>query len=164
MTCCSASMLPLLLCLALLPFAAAQSRGRHDNRDAVPAANAEFAVSLYKTVARTSPDNVILSPFSVSVALAMTSAGAAGRTLSQMSDVLGFSGLTQDVVHSGFRDIRQALISPDRTQTTGRRWDVDLLMYIANGLFAQQSLRYQPGFQRTCQQSYSAELQSLDFA
>lgn len=47
-----------------------------------------FALSLFQESANKSNENVLLSPYSVTQALAMTELGAAGETLSQMEQVL----------------------------------------------------------------------------
>src|SRR6266545_2378026 len=55
-------------------------------KELTPALDA-FAVDLYRALAR-EPGNIVLSPYSVAVALAMTRAGAAGETKRQMDAVL----------------------------------------------------------------------------
>ncbi|MBU0514179.1 MAG: hypothetical protein KJ621_05345, partial [Proteobacteria bacterium] len=62
--------------------------------------NNRFAVKLYARLAR-KPGNIIFSPYSVSTALAMTYAGAAGNTARQMRRVLHF-GLPDAALHVGF--------------------------------------------------------------
>ena len=57
----------------------------------VSAANAKFALDLYKLQASATDANIFFSPLSISVALAMTHLGAGGRTKSQLDDVLHFS-------------------------------------------------------------------------
>jgi len=54
---------------------------------AVTDANTAFALDLYARL-RTQPGNLFYSPFSISSALAMTSAGAAGDTLAEMAKTL----------------------------------------------------------------------------
>src|SRR6266542_4650490 len=51
--------------------------------------NNAFALDIYQTL-RTQDGNLILSPFSISLALGMTYAGARGETESQMSNTLHF--------------------------------------------------------------------------
>ena len=56
---------------------------------AVVNSNTQFALDLYKQVGATAgEDNIILSPYSVSTALAMTYAGSRKKTQKQMADVL----------------------------------------------------------------------------
>src|SRR4051794_34921561 len=51
------------------------------------AGNTAFATDLFGQL-RSDPGNLFLSPFSISAALAMTSAGAKGETLAEMNKVL----------------------------------------------------------------------------
>jgi serpin B len=51
--------------------------------------NTEFALDLYRTQ-RTTPGNLFFSPYSISAALAMTSAGARDETAAQMARALHF--------------------------------------------------------------------------
>ena len=55
------------------------------------AANSDFAVSLYGSLAKENQGkNLFYSPYSMSIALAMTAEGARGETADQMGKVLGF--------------------------------------------------------------------------
>ncbi|MBN1656082.1 MAG: serpin family protein [Deltaproteobacteria bacterium] len=71
--------------------------------DAVREGNARFAFDLYhKLVAEAeSGDNLIVSPHSISVALAMAYAGARGNTEKEMAHVLHFA-LSQKLLHPVF--------------------------------------------------------------
>ena len=60
----------------------------------VISAGNRFAFDLLRE-ASSPGDNLFLSPFSASVALAMTMNGAGGETWNQMRDALGFGGLTE---------------------------------------------------------------------
>src|SRR4051812_41471182 len=60
------------------------------DRAAVVQGNNRFGLELY-TRLRQGQGNLFLSPYSLSVGLAMTSAGARGRTLEQMASTLHLS-------------------------------------------------------------------------
>ena len=85
---------------------------------AVPApiveGNTAFALDLYAKL-RTKQGNVFYSPYSISAALSMTSAGAAGETLAEMTRVLHLPA-DQSAAHAGFDALRQQL----RTQITAK--------------------------------------------
>lgn len=61
----------------------------------------EFATDLYARLHSDSPGNLFFSPYSISVALAMTDAGAAGETETQMAKVLHFQ-LSETKVHPAY--------------------------------------------------------------
>ncbi len=52
--------------------------------------NTDFAINLYKNLPN-QEENIIFSPYSISLAMAMTQAGARVETLQQMNDVLRFA-------------------------------------------------------------------------
>ena len=65
--------------------------------DALAGGNRDFAFDLYHAL-RTDDGNLFYSPHSLSLALAMTYAGARGETEAQMAGVLRFS-LPQERLH-----------------------------------------------------------------
>jgi len=72
--------------------------------------NTTFACSLYHYLADTDTRNVFFSPHSISTALAMTWAGARGRTEQEMAGTLRFS-LPQEKLHPVFNALSLALDS-----------------------------------------------------
>ncbi len=91
-----------------------------------------ITVDLYSKVKDESGrDNIILSPFSISAALAMTLAGARGETKSQMNDVLRFSTVPFCNVHLAFLELLTKLSSSDYTKAIS----------IVNGLFVERHFR-----------------------
>jgi len=64
------------------------------------AGNAAFALDLHRQLAGADGGNQFLSPYSVSTALAMTYAGAAGRTREQMRETLRYT--LDDGIHAAF--------------------------------------------------------------
>src|SRR5687768_15445567 len=67
---------------------------------AIAEGNSQFAFDLYHQVAE--PDgNLIFSPFSISMAFAMVSAGARGDTETQIADTLHFT-LPQEQLHPAY--------------------------------------------------------------
>jgi serpin B len=95
------------------PAAAQEIRSDAPRSTADPAAAQEaraaldaFSADLYRILAR-EQGNVVLSPYSVAVALAMTRAGAVGETQKQIDTVLHVA-LSKDP-SSGFNALDQAL-------------------------------------------------------
>jgi serpin B len=70
-------------------------------------ANQAFAIDLYQQL-RKADGNLFFSPFSISVALAMTCAGARGETEAQMARVLHFAQ-TGEGLHSAFAELQAGL-------------------------------------------------------
>jgi serpin B len=124
---------------------------------AVPApiveGNTAFALDLYAKL-RTKQGNVFYSPYSISAALSMTSAGAAGETLAEMTRVLHLPA-DQSAAHAGFDALRQQLLAG------AARGDYQL--NIANALWGQQGFPFRPEFLTLTQKHYGAGLQQVDF-
>jgi serpin B len=119
--------------------------------------NNAFGLDLYQTL-RSQDGNLILSPFSVSLALAMTYAGALGETETQMADVLNFG--PQDQVHNTFNALDLALeespIVLDKDQEP-------MQLSIANSVWAEQTFTFLPDFLDTLSVNYGAGIQLMDF-
>jgi len=117
------------------------------------AANANFALDLYKL--HTSPDdqNIFMSPLSISVALAMTYLGARGQTKSQMREVLHLTDVEEDHLHQAFTDILSALNKPSQSYK----------LYMANRLFGEKSYTFLTEFLAAGRKHYGAELVPVNF-
>jgi len=116
--------------------------------------NNEFALDLYKKIAETEKGNIIVSPASIRTALAMTYAGARGKTASEMKDVLHFT-LPDDKLHAAMGGMT------DSMQTAGKNRPYQL--NIANALWAQQEMKLQPGFLDITNKHYAAGVREVDF-
>jgi len=115
--------------------------------------NTAFALDLYAKL-RSKPGNVFYSPYSISSALGMTSAGAAGETLAEMTKVL-YLPENQDLAHVGFDALRQQLLAG------AARGDYEL--NVANALWGQQGFPFRPAFLALTQKYYGAGLRQVDF-
>ncbi len=126
------------------------------------AGNTQFAVDVYKKLAA-DPDNVnvFFSPYSISVALAMTWAGALGDTASQMADTLHFS-LDQDALHPAFDWLDLALNS--RGEGAEGKDGEPFRLHVINRLFGQTGYQFLQPFLDTLALYYGAGLYLLDFA
>lgn len=123
-------------------------------RDATDA----FAADLYKIVAR-KDGNVVLSPYSVAIALAMTRAGAAGETLTQMDAVL--HGLAKDQ-NAGFNALDQALAKRPGTYKVGDQ-SLELELATANRLWGQKDFTFERAFLDELAKDYGAGMQIVDY-
>jgi serpin B len=121
----------------------------------VAAASTRFGIKLLHRLTAQQPDqNVFISPASVSIALAMTRAGARGETEHAIAAALEAQGLSAAEFAKGNAELLAQL------QNAGP--GVELA--VANSLWGNRQIRFHEEFLRTAKQSYGAELTSLDFA
>ena len=123
--------------------------------------NSAFAFNLYQQLKMDNTGNMFYSPYSISTALAMTYAGAAGDTGKQMSSALHFT-LPQAQLHPAFNDLALALASRGQNAqgTNGKSFSLN----ISNALWSQQDYTLLPGFLDILAQNYGAGVNLLDFA
>jgi serpin B len=99
--------------------------------EAVVTGNNVFAFNLLLQVAGETPDdNLLLSPLSLSLALAMLNNGANGLTQEEIQTALGYGDVTRDEVNGYFRKITDALQELD----TYVRFESANSIWIAEGL------------------------------
>ena len=125
--------------------------------DSLVDGNNAFGLDLYQSL-RDRDENLILSPFSISLALAMTYSGAKGETEAQMADVLNFP--SQQETHPAFNALDLAL------EDTGIVLDKDqepMQLDIANAVFAEQTFTFLPDFLDTLSVNYGAGIRLMDF-
>jgi len=120
--------------------------------DSVVVSNNRFAVDLYRQLG--GQGNAFFSPFSVSTALAMTSAGAAGTTLAEMRNVLRFE-MSPDRLHPAYGAI---LTSLDRGVALG-----GYELRTANRLWGQAGYGFLDEFIKVTRDAYAAPLEEADF-
>ncbi len=126
-----------------------------DVSDAVLAAN-RFTVDLFRELAAAdSGGNLFASPFSVSTALSMTYAGAAGVTQAEMAGVLRYAE-TQENIHPSYGALIESL---DRGSALG-----GYRLCVANRLWGQDGYAFLEPFLGVCADEYKAGLGTLDFA
>jgi len=119
------------------------------------AANSKFAFKLYEqALKQPGRTNVLISPTSVMLALAMTYNGAAGETRRAMANTLGLEGMSLEEVNRAAADLTSALSSTDPK----------VQLKIANSLWAKKGFSPKPDFVQRARDYYAAEVASLDFA
>ena len=123
------------------------------------AGNSAFAFDLYQAV-RGNQGNLLYSPYSISIALAMTYSGARGETKRQMADTLSFA-LPDGRLHPAFNalDLDLARRGEDPQGGEGSRFQLN----IANAIWGQEGYAFLPEFLDVLAQSYGAGLRLLDF-
>jgi serpin B len=120
--------------------------------------NNAFALDIYQTL-RSQSGNLILSPFSISLALAMTYAGARDVTESQMASVLHFD-LPQGGLHPAFNALDQDLASRGESASDEEE---PLQLNIANAVWAEQTYPFLQEFLDLIASNYGAGIQLADF-
>jgi serpin B len=120
--------------------------------------NSQFALDLYRALFSSS-SNLFCSPYSISLALAMTYAGARGETEREMADVLHFA-LGQEGLHTAFNGLDRALAS--RGQKV-KEEDQRFRLNIANALWGQQDSAFLAAFLDTLAENYGAGMRLVDF-
>jgi len=95
--------------------------------------------------------NLFLSPFSIQMALAMTAAGAAGDTQTEMYDALRFSGFSGAEVGGFYRTIIPALQDVDNTTT----------FEIANSFWSKSYIPVKDDYKKDIADNFFAEVRTL---
>jgi serpin B len=121
--------------------------------------NSAFTFDLYQAL-RSEEGNLFYSPYSVSLALAMTYAGARGETEDQMANTLRFV-LPQDRLHATFNALDWELAS--RGEGARGKDGEGFRLNIVNALWVQQDFEFLQGFLDLIAENYGAGLRLLDF-
>src|SRR5438128_1292383 len=102
---------------------------------------ADFAAGLYDRLASTrAGKDLVLSPFSIQVALAMTAAGAKGETRKAMADLIGAPNSVADRQYAEW--IKAVHGANDDQLAT------------ANALWVQQGFRFRPDYKKAIADLY----------
>jgi serpin B len=121
--------------------------------------NSTFAIDLYQALRKTG-GNVIYSPYSISLALAMTYAGARGETERQMADTLHFI-LAQDRLHSAFDSLDIEL--GQRGKGAAGKDEEGFRLNVVNNIWGQEDYQFLSEFIDLLAENYGADLRILDF-
>jgi len=113
-----------------------------------------FGIRLFKELVSEQPDsNIIVSPLSVALALAMTTNGAAADTHDSMLSVLGFPDYSLKSANECFRALQGFLTNLDP------KVEFD----IANSVWCRQGFDLSAQFSDRCRTYFNAEVRNLDF-
>jgi serpin B len=121
--------------------------------------NSAFAVELFQRATSAKP-NAVVSPHSISMALAMTYAGANGTTKSEIAKALHF-GLVDADLHRGFNWLDQ-LIASRATNLMGKDGKSGRIA-VNNALFSQRGFAINAPFVDVLGSNYGAPLYLADF-
>ncbi|MBM3176254.1 MAG: serpin family protein, partial [Chloroflexi bacterium] len=121
--------------------------------------NNAFAFDAYQALKK-ADGNLFFSPYSISLALAMTYAGARGTTAQQMASALHFT-LPQGQLHPAFNSLDTEL--SQRGQGAKGKDGKGFRLNIVNAIWGQKGYKFLPEFLDTLAQNYGAGLRTLDF-
>ncbi|HEY41789.1 MAG TPA: serpin family protein [Dehalococcoidia bacterium] len=121
--------------------------------------NCAFAFDLYKTL-RDEEGNLFYSPYSISIALAMTYAGARGETEQQMAETLKFL-LAQEDLHPAFNSLD--ILLAQRGEGAEGKDDQGFRLNIVNAIWGQKDYAFLDEFLDVLAENYGAGLRLVDF-
>ena len=121
--------------------------------------NTAFSFDLFQEL-KSEDGNMFCSPYSISLALAMTYAGARGETEQQMADTLHYD-LSQHNLHPAFNYLDMELAK--RGKGARGKDDEGFRLNIVNAIWGQKDFTFLPEFLDTLAENYGAGLRLLDF-
>ena len=121
--------------------------------------NSAFAFELYQAL-KGEEGNLFYSPYSISLALAMTYTGARGETAEQMAATLKFM-LEQERLHPAFNWLDAELAK--RGEGAEGKDGEGFRLNIVNAIWGQKDYEFLPDFLDVLAENYGAGLRILDF-
>ena len=118
--------------------------------------NTNFAFHLFSEMnkMKSEQENWMISPFSLSMVLGMTSNGASGNTLTEIKKVLGHENVSTEETNAFYKKLIKELGDLDDTSQ----------LNIANSVWAHNGIGLSDTFVEMNQKNYNAQVQNLDFA
>jgi len=151
--------LPLLLVIfflsAVLVFLVIQSKevdttNPNPPDEEVETISVDFDADLFKeSFSASDSKNVVVSPFSVKMALSMAAQGANGKTLEEMNKVIGLDETSNEYFRRLIEDAAK---------------DGDITLNIANSIWLRRGLEFNPAYIDILDSYYMAQASTLDFA
>ncbi|MFA5745966.1 MAG: serpin family protein [archaeon] len=114
-------------------------------------ANNKFAIDVYKQITATNNDNVFVSPYSISSALAMTYEGANGQTADEMKAVFNFP--ETDLMRPNFAAVYNIINKEDKQYE----------LRTGNALWIQKDYTILSNYLSTVEKYYGGKAVNLDF-
>ncbi len=97
--------------------------------------------------------NLLISPYSISVAMSMVYIGANGTTKEEMQDVLHLNGLSDASISQSNSDILDSLQTSDKDT-----------IHIANSIWHRDDISLVDDFLNICTDKYQSQVRALDFS
>lgn len=117
---------------------------------------AQFSLELFQQVLAHEGEqkNIMISPLSVSLALALAYNGAEGETRTEMGEALGLQGLSLEEINQGYSQLKSILEQADST--------IDLRL--RESIWTPKDLELNKDYLKNLKNYYHAETQQLDFS
>ena len=150
------------LSVAALALAAAPSPVTHAQgtpASTVVSGNTAFALALYNQLRQGTDGNLLVSPYSISLALAMAAAGAAGETAAQLAATLGLELATDN----GFASLSDDLATRGTAEEDPDTGRAARGLVIANTLWGEQTFPFSNDYLAQLKDGYGAALNLVDF-
>ena len=113
----------------------------------------EFFENVFLEEAGGDDENFMVSPLSLSMALAMTSNGAAGETKSAIREALELGAYPDEDVNGYYKKLKEALLKTDPSTK----------LSIANAIFTNKHIEIKRDFINTNRSFYDATVKPVDF-
>ena len=129
--------------------------------------NAEFALNLHEHLAAAEGGNIFISPYSISVALAMTYAAARGTAREEMAETLRYT--LGEEIHPAFEklqaelDTRETTIDPMADDDEDEEVDA-FQLNVANALWGDEEYPFDEDYLDLVEEHYGGGLEDADFA
>ncbi len=115
--------------------------------------NTTFALALLRKLDPKATSNVVFSPSSISAALAMTYAGAKGKTATEMAKAMHFD-LPPDDLHASFATLNEMLDA---------KGGDDPELHVAHRLFFDKTTKLDGAFEKLLHEDYAAGVGPVNF-
>lgn len=138
----------------------ARTRAGEEHLPEAAAAVRDLTADVYRRLAA-EPANLICSPYSVAVALAMTRNGARGETAAEMDRVLGSADLSD--YNAGMNALTRAIESRAGAQKRADGSTATVALDVANSLWGQRDTRWEAEFLAALARFYGAGMHLVDY-
>lgn len=138
-------LIPLFLSVAC--FAWAQNRSLYT----------DFALDLFPRIAKGRSENILVSPYSLALALSMAANGARGKTREAILETLGLSDFSVETLNQENGELMQTLEKIAQE-------DPGVEIKIAQAFFGRTGISFQESFLEKLDRFYHAEAWNFDFA
>lgn len=153
----------LALAAAQIPFWSAATHAQETEDAFLVAGNNEFALQLYGALRQETDGNLLVSPYSVSLALAMVYLGAEGDTATQMAEVLGFDHDPAGLA-TAFRDLSDEMVERGNAEANEEEGRAARGLSIANALWGEATFPFSTTYMDTLSDDFGAGLELVEFS